>query len=51
MGKQAFGKSIETNQQDSLAWYGKGLALNKLNKDEEAIMAFDKSIETNPRIQ
>jgi len=51
MGKQAFGKSIETNLHDSLAWYGKVLALHNLNKDEEAIIAFDKSIETNPRIQ
>ncbi len=30
MGKQAFGKSIETNLHDSLAWYGKVLAINRL---------------------
>ena len=34
MGKQAFGKSIETNLHDSLAWYGKGLALNRLNNSD-----------------
>ena len=34
---------------DSKAWYNKGLALDNLNKYDEAIKAFDKAIEINPK--
>ena len=30
-----------------MAWTGKGMALNALNKFDEAIKAFDKAIEIN----
>jgi tetratricopeptide (TPR) repeat protein len=32
-----------------MAWTGKGMALNALNKSDEAIKAFDKVIEIDPR--
>ena len=37
------------NPQDSMSWYNKGNALNKLNKFGEAIKAYDKAIEINPK--
>jgi tetratricopeptide (TPR) repeat protein len=35
------------NPQDSMSWYNKENALNKLNKFGEAIKTYDKAIEIN----
>ena len=32
-----------------MAWYNKGVAIGKLNKSDEAIIAYDKAIEINPQ--
>ena len=32
-----------------MAWTGKGMALNALNKSDEAIKAYDKAIEIDPQ--
>ena len=32
-----------------MAWTGKGIALNDLNKSDEAIKAYDKAIEISPQ--
>ena len=37
------------NPQDSVGWFNKGLALDNLNKSDEAIKAYDKAIEINPQ--
>jgi tetratricopeptide (TPR) repeat protein len=47
MRKKAFDKAIEINSQNSIAWDGKGLALYKVDKYDEAIKAFDKAIKSN----
>jgi len=46
---KAFDKAIKINPLGSIAWEGKGLALENLNKRKEAIKAYDKAIEINPR--
>ena len=33
---------------DSMAWEGQGLALDSLNKHDEAIKAYERAIEINP---
>ena len=43
-----FNKSIEINQNDSLALYNKGICLSRLRKYEEAIKCFEKLVEINP---
>src|ERR1035437_2239344 len=35
--------------QDSVGWFNKGLALDNLNKSDEAINAYEKAIEINPQ--
>ena len=45
-GKSEFSK---INPQNLHAWFNKGLALDHLNKSDEAIKAYDKAIEINPR--
>ncbi len=32
-----------------MAWYNKGVAIGKLNKSDEALIAYDKAIEINPQ--
>ena len=40
---------ININPQDSIALDGKGLALSKLGKSDEAIKAYDRALEINPQ--
>ena len=40
---KAYDKAIEIDPQHSNAWYNKGLALTKLNRQNEAIKAFEKA--------
>jgi len=42
-------KAIEINPQNSTAWNNTGVDLNKLNKFDEAIIAYNKAIEINPQ--
>jgi len=39
---KAYDKAIEINPLNWNAWYAKGLALDNLNKSEEAIKAYGK---------
>jgi len=41
-------KAIEINPNHAEAWYGKGVALGKLGKHEEALKCYEKAIEINP---
>ena len=41
-------RSLKTNPTYASAWNQKGLALQELQRYEEAITCFDKSIEINP---
>ena len=45
---QDFEKSIKNNPNDAKAWYGKGFALNGLQKYEEAIIASDQAFSIDP---
>ena len=45
---QDFEKSIKNNPNDAKAWYGKGVALNGLQKYEEAIIASDQAFSIDP---
>jgi tetratricopeptide (TPR) repeat protein len=43
-----YNKIIEINSNEFKAWRGKGLAFSALEKEDEAIICFDKALEINP---
>ena len=45
---KAYDKAIELNLEDVAIWVGKGTALGRLGRHEEALKAYDKAIELNP---
>ena len=44
-----YDKAIELNPKYALAYYNRGIVLNKLERQEEALDSFDKAIELNPK--
>jgi tetratricopeptide (TPR) repeat protein len=45
---QAFDNDTKLANADEIVWYGKGLALDGMSKQNEAIKAYDKAIEIEP---
>jgi tetratricopeptide (TPR) repeat protein len=45
----SFNKAIEINPNNSNAWVNKAYLLERLNRNEEALLAYDKAIEINPK--
>ena len=43
-------KAIKMNQDDANNWFDKGLALSRLQKYDEAVLAYDKAIKIDPNI-
>lgn len=44
-------KAIELNSKNITTWINKGVALGKLNKNEEAIHCFKKALKLNPKFK
>jgi len=47
---QYFANAIEINPKYTEAWHNKGIALANLGRHEEALTAFDKAIEIDPKL-
>ncbi len=41
-------RGIQLDETDSVAWFQQGIVLEKLNRNREALEAFDRSLELSP---
>ena len=46
--RESYTRAAELNPDDANAWNGKGIVLGSLDREEEALLCFDKAVEMNP---